>query len=123
MLFKRGTTPLATPVLRAAVCKAMLNRKIRRPFSRLAVLLSVPGVYAHRLPRGQVFFYPKDGTPGCTKEAQTFQADLAKFEELGAEVIGISSDQDHGKFVQDNGLSMTLLSDVNGKVSCGSAFR
>lgn len=64
----------------------------------------------------QVFFYPKDSTPGCTKEAQTFQADLAQFKKLGAEVIGISSDADHSKFVQENGLSMTLLSDIGSKV-------
>lgn len=65
----------------------------------------------------QVFFYPKDSTPGCTKEAQTFQADLAKFKKAGAEVIGISSDADHSAFVQENNLSMTLLSDIGGKVS------
>ena len=64
----------------------------------------------------QVFFYPKDSTPGCTKEAQTFQADLAKFKKAGAEVIGISSDADHTEFVKENGLSMTLLSDIGGKV-------
>lgn len=63
-----------------------------------------------------VFFYPKDSTPGCTKEAQTFQADLAQFKKLGAEVIGISSDADHSAFVKENGLSMTLLSDIGGKV-------
>lgn len=64
----------------------------------------------------QVFFYPKDSTPGCTKEAQTFQADLAKFKKAGAEVIGISSDADHSAFVSENKLSMTLLSDIGGKV-------
>ena len=66
----------------------------------------------------QVFFYPKDSTPGCTKEAQAFQADLAQFKKLGAEVIGISSDADHTAFVAENGLSMTLLSDIGGKVRC-----
>ncbi|CAN0212507.1 unnamed protein product [Pylaiella littoralis] len=63
-----------------------------------------------------VFFYPKDSTPGCTKEARTFQADLAQFKKAGAEVIGISSDADHSAFVQENNLSMTLLSDIGGKV-------
>ncbi|CAM9532916.1 unnamed protein product [Ectocarpus sp. 13 AM-2016] len=63
-----------------------------------------------------VFFYPKDSTPGCTKEAQTFQSDLAKFKKAGAEVIGISSDADHTAFVKENNLSMTLLSDIGGKV-------
>lgn len=63
-----------------------------------------------------VFFYPKDSTPGCTKEAQTFQANLDQFKKLGAEVIGISSDADHTAFVKENGLSMTLLSDIGGQV-------
>lgn len=63
-----------------------------------------------------MFFYPKDSTPGCTKEAQTFQSDLAKFKKAGAEVIGISSDADHTEFVKENNLSMTLLSDIGGKV-------
>ncbi len=64
----------------------------------------------------QVFFYPKDSTPGCTKEACTFQADLAQYKKAGAELIGISSDADHSEFVAANGLSMTLLSDIGGKV-------
>lgn len=64
----------------------------------------------------QVFFYPKDNTPGCTKEAQAFNADLAQFSKLGAEVIGISSDDDHTDFVSKYGLKMKLLSDIGGKV-------
>lgn len=63
-----------------------------------------------------VFFYPKDNTPGCTKEAQAFNADLAQFSKLGAEVIGISSDDDHTDFVSKYGLKMKLLSDIGGKV-------
>ncbi|CAM9273099.1 unnamed protein product [Hapterophycus canaliculatus] len=63
-----------------------------------------------------VFFYPKDSTPGCTKEACTFQSDLSKFKQAGAEVIGVSSDADHSSFVAENNLSMTLLSDIGGKV-------
>lgn len=77
-----------------------------------ASLPSPPACYT----ADQVFFYPKDSTPGCTKEAQTFQADLAKFKKVGAEVIGISSDADHSEFVAENNLSMTLLSDIGGKV-------
>ena len=64
-----------------------------------------------------MFFYPKDSTPGCTKEACTFQGDLAKYKKAGAELIGISSDEDHSDFIAENNLSMTLLSDVGGKVS------
>lgn len=64
----------------------------------------------------KVFFYPKDNTPGCTKEAQAFNENLAQFTKLGAEVIGISSDEDHSDFVSKYGLKMKLLSDVGGKV-------
>lgn len=71
---------------------------------------------SHAIIIRQVFFYPKDSTPGCTKEACTFQGDLAKYKKAGAELIGISSDEDHSDFVQENGLTMTLLSDVGGKV-------
>ncbi|CAM9578947.1 unnamed protein product [Choristocarpus tenellus] len=64
-----------------------------------------------------IFFYPKDNTPGCTKEACTFRDNLAEFKRLGAKVIGISSDEDHSAFVADQSLqSLTLLSDVGGKV-------
>ncbi|CAM9590340.1 unnamed protein product [Discosporangium mesarthrocarpum] len=64
-----------------------------------------------------VFFYPKDNTPGCTKEACTFRENLAEFEKLGTKVIGISSDEDHSAFVADHSLqSLTLLSDIGGKV-------
>lgn len=70
-----------------------------------------------------MFFYPKDNTPGCTKEAQAFQADLAEFQKLKAKVIGISSDEDHSEFVSNYGLKMTLLSDVGGKVSRAGSQR
>ncbi|CAM9929872.1 unnamed protein product [Ascophyllum nodosum] len=63
-----------------------------------------------------VFFYPKDSTPGCTKEVCTFQSDLDQYKKLGAEVIGISSDADHTAFVKENDLSFTLLSDIGGQV-------
>mmetsp|Transcript_14819 Transcript_14819/g.20442 ORF Transcript_14819/g.20442 Transcript_14819/m.20442 type:complete len:185 (-) Transcript_14819:374-928(-) len=63
-----------------------------------------------------VFFYPKDDTPGCTKEACAFNDSLEDFSKLKAEVIGISSDEDHTAFVQKYGLQMTMLSDVGGKV-------
>uniref|UniRef100_A0A7S2V5C5 thioredoxin-dependent peroxiredoxin n=1 Tax=Fibrocapsa japonica TaxID=94617 RepID=A0A7S2V5C5_9STRA len=63
-----------------------------------------------------LFFYPKDDTPGCTKEAQAFNANLDEFQKMGAEVIGISSDADHSAFVEKYGLKMKLLSDINGAV-------
>jgi peroxiredoxin Q/BCP len=60
-----------------------------------------------------VYFYPKDDTSGCTKEAQNFTELKAEFEKLNAEVIGISPDsaKSHAKFRDKYGLQVTLLSD------------
>jgi peroxiredoxin Q/BCP len=65
-----------------------------------------------------LFFYPKDDTPGCTKEACSFRDGYEKFEELEAEVIGISSDsvRSHERFVEKHGLPFVLLSDEEGEV-------
>ncbi|MBL8689531.1 MAG: thioredoxin-dependent thiol peroxidase [Rhodospirillaceae bacterium] len=64
-----------------------------------------------------VYFYPKDNTSGCTKEAQDFQAAMAKFRKAGAEVIGISKDTvaSHDKFAAKYDLSFPLMSDTEGK--------
>lgn len=66
--------------------------------------------------RGQklvIFFYPKDNTPGCTKEACGFQAHLKDFRKAGAAVLGISRDsiQSHQKFATGQGLTYPLGSD------------
>ena len=60
-----------------------------------------------------LYFYPKDGTPGCTAEACSFRDNYDVFQKAGAEVIGISSDsvESHGAFVVKHGLQFTLLSD------------
>jgi thioredoxin-dependent peroxiredoxin len=65
-----------------------------------------------------LFFYPKDDTPGCTKEACAFRDDYEEFEKLDAEVIGISSDsvESHRSFAEKHFLPFTLLSDEGGKV-------
>ena len=65
-----------------------------------------------------LFFYPKDGTPGCTKEACAFRDEYREFGKLDAEVIGISSDsvESHGRFAAKHGLPFALLSDEGGKV-------
>ena len=65
-----------------------------------------------------LFFYPKDDTPGCTKEACAFRDDYAEFGKLDAEVIGISSDSvdSHRRFASKHDLPFTLLSDEGGKV-------
>lgn len=65
-----------------------------------------------------LFFYPKDYTPGCTKEVCSFRDRYEEFQELGAEVIGISSDTEsrHQKFSRSYGLPFRLLADSDGQV-------
>ena len=65
-----------------------------------------------------VYFYPRDNTPGCTVEANDFNAALPEFAKLGATVIGVSKDSiaSHCKFRDKFGLKFPLLSDPDGKV-------
>ena len=65
-----------------------------------------------------VYFYPKDDTSGCTKEAQDFSALAADFAQLGLTVLGISKDSvaSHRKFIAKYGLSIPLGSDPEGAV-------
>lgn len=65
-----------------------------------------------------LYFYPKDDTPGCTAEAKCFRDSYEQFLNLGALVIGISSDsaEAHMKFAEKNRLPFTLLSDSLGRV-------
>ncbi|GAA3736704.1 peroxiredoxin [Flavobacterium ginsengisoli] len=60
-----------------------------------------------------IYFYPKDNTPGCTTEACSFRDQYEDFKDLGAEVIGISSDsvKSHHKFASKYKLPFILLSD------------
>lgn len=66
-----------------------------------------------------VYFYPKDDTPGCTKEACEFRDGLARLEAAGAMVMGISVDTpaSHQQFAEKHRLNFPLLADVNGAVS------
>ena len=65
-----------------------------------------------------VYFYPKDDTPGCTKESCTFRDQYTAFTDIGAEVLGISSDseQSHAKFAEKYKLPFPLLADTTGAV-------
>ncbi len=60
-----------------------------------------------------LYFYPKDDTPGCTKEACAFRDDFEEFGKLDAKVKGISSDsvESHKRFAAKHNLPFTLLSD------------
>ncbi len=65
-----------------------------------------------------LYFYPKDDTPGCTKEACSFRDSYESFKEAGAEVVGISSQSEasHQAFAAKYRLPFTLVSDAGGKV-------
>jgi peroxiredoxin Q/BCP len=65
-----------------------------------------------------LYFYPKDDTPGCTKEACAFRDQYEVFRDAGAEVIGISSDsaESHSKFAEKYKLPFVLVADRGGAV-------
>ncbi len=65
-----------------------------------------------------LYFYPKDDTPGCTKEACGFRDAWKHFEKKGAVVLGVSPDsvKKHDKFVEKFALPFTLLADVDKKI-------
>lgn len=62
-----------------------------------------------------IYFYPKDDTPGCTKEACAFRDSFESFTDMGVKVIGISADsvKSHKDFVEKYKLPFTLLADTN----------
>lgn len=66
-----------------------------------------------------LYFYPKDDTPGCTKEACTFRDNLPKFGASDAVILGVSKDSldSHAGFIKKYGLNFTLLSDEDLKVN------
>jgi peroxiredoxin Q/BCP len=66
-----------------------------------------------------LYFYPKDGTPGCTIEAHNFQRDIAKYQSDGAVIVGVSVDSadSHKGFCAKQGLTFKLLADTEKKVS------
>jgi len=65
-----------------------------------------------------VYFYPKDGTPGCTTEACNFRDNIYAYKAIGAELIGISLDDvdSHAEFASKYKLPFTLLADPDGGV-------
>lgn len=68
-----------------------------------------------------IYFYPKDNTPGCTKEAKDFRDYKDKFAKVNTEIIGISTDSvnSHKKFSEKYGLNFSLLSDKS-KIICST---
>lgn len=76
--------------------------------------ISLSGLRGKRI---VLYFYPKDSTPGCTKESCAFQADLANITELNTMVLGVSADtvDSHERFAKKYGLRFPLLSDPDKK--------
>ena len=66
-----------------------------------------------------LYFYPKDDTSGCTRQAQDFTASAREFEAAGATVVGVSRDpmKKHEKFIAKYELSVPLASDEDGRIS------
>ena len=62
-----------------------------------------------------LYFYPKDDTSGCTREALDFTANLAEFAAIRTVVIGVSKDpvKTHDKFIEKHGITVTLVSDAD----------
>ncbi len=65
-----------------------------------------------------LFFYPRDGTPGCTREACAFRDAWDRLQSTGALVIGVSTDdvQSHARFAAEHELPFPLLSDPDGSI-------
>jgi len=65
-----------------------------------------------------LYFYPKDDTSGCTREAQDFTALASEFEQAGTWILGVSKDspQNHAKFADKYGLRVKLATDPDGSV-------
>ena len=66
-----------------------------------------------------LYFYPKDDTSGCTREAQDFTALADEFEKGGVKVVGVSRDamKSHEKFIGKYSLAVPLVSDEDGRIS------
>src|SRR5213080_1721145 len=66
-----------------------------------------------------LYFYPKDFTSGCTMEARNFQRDLAKYEESGAIILGVSVDtaQSHKDFCSKERFNIKMITDPDAKLS------
>ncbi|MBO1352008.1 MAG: peroxiredoxin [Hormoscilla sp. GUM202] len=66
-----------------------------------------------------LYFYPKDDTPGCTKEAQSFRDSYAEYQNKDMVVLGVSTDDEasHKQFTEKYGLPFQLLADADGAIT------
>ncbi len=72
-----------------------------------------------------LYFYPKDETPGCTKEACSFRDSLSELQQDNVEVIGVSFDsgESHQQFITKHNLNFPLIADTDGKIADASGVR
>ncbi len=65
-----------------------------------------------------LYFYPKDNTPGCTKQACSLRDNMGSFKSVDVEVVGVSmdSEESHKRFITQHNLNFTLLADTEGKI-------
>jgi peroxiredoxin Q/BCP len=126
---KRALTAASLACLLAAACGPRLHPEEVSQGRRIAVGDPAPGFTLASTEGGEVslesvagkvvvlYFYPRDETPGCTKEACSFRDSMSEFEKLGTVVLGISLDarESHEKFKKAHMLNFPLLADPDGR--------
>lgn len=117
---------LAVAVILIVLVPRLLSRSVTPPAGGKAPDFTLPSqdgaqvsLSAYRGKWVVLYFYPKDQTPGCSREAHNFQVDLPKYAERNAVVLGVSVDgvDSHKKFCAKEGLNFKLLADTNHTVS------
>ncbi len=93
--------------------KSAPDFKLKNSYGKLVSLEQFKGKWL------LIFFYPKDDTPGCTKEACSLRDNFTKIEKLNANIVGISIDSSdsHKVFKEKNNLPFMLLSDPDGETA------
>jgi len=121
MLIQKGVGFIASLMLLAGLARAD-EIKVGMPAPDFELMDQQGKVQALESYRGKwvvLYFYPKDDTPGCTKEACHFRDDIFLLKKVGAQVLGVSIDtrESHKKFAEKYSLPFPLLADVKGKVA------
>jgi peroxiredoxin Q/BCP len=93
-----------------AIAPDVLGKDVDGKITRLSDRRGHPSV---------VYFYPKDGTPGCTKEACAFRDAWKRYEAAGVTVFGVSRDSEssHASFAREHKLPFPLVADTDGAVA------
>lgn len=126
VLMLRGFLLLAVVVILVVLVPRLLSRSVTPCAGSNAPDFTLPSqdgaqvsLSAYRGSWVVLYFYPKDQTPGCSREAHNFQLDQPKYAERNAVVLGVSGDglESHKKFCAKEGLNFRLLADTNYTVS------